>query len=785
MLQPKTRWRLAETDEEKATTLARELGIAPLIAKLLVLRGMDHPETAKRFLTPEPLHFHDPFLLHGMEKSIARVKKAIQTNEPILIYGDYDADGVSSTSLMIHMLRQCSANFNYYIPNRFTEGYGLNNKALQKAADEGFSLIITVDTGISAYEQVEYGKTLGLDIVITDHHEPPPIIPDAFAVINPKKKECTYPFDMLAGVGVAFKFAHALLGKLPMHLLEIAAIGTIADLVPLVDENRIIAKLGLEAMNRSAFPGIRALKEACGIKAPVASTHIGFSIAPRINAAGRLGSAGNAVELLTTEDDEEASELAEELDALNKERQALVAQIASEAKEMAEALPNHLKDVIIVAKEGWNEGVIGIVASKLVEQYYRPAIVFSIHPETGMAKGSARSIEGFDFYKALSACSQYMSHFGGHFMAAGMSLPSEKVPELHAALNGLIKEWLTDDDFIPLTKVDATCGLSDINIEMIEQLNGLSPFGAGNEYPLFRLEEVELTGLRTIGKENNHLKCICKQEQFTIDGIGFGLGELTSQIALSAAGDVIGELAINEWNGVRKPQFIVRDLSISKTQIFDFRGTKEKQKKILLHADEESVVLCFRKSSLQDIPLDNPSFQVLFVEDGDESKLSEIGQNTIRNLFIYDMPYNAMDLYKILASLEQVERVYCLFGEEYKNQLMSIPAREQFKLVYGYLFHLKSITKENLLRFAKSKGIMDAATEFILEVFYDLGFIRAEGNQWVLAPTPSRQVLTESRTYQRKKSELLAETDLLYSNYTILCGLLNEALVKKASSKQF
>jgi single-stranded-DNA-specific exonuclease len=780
MLRPRTRWRLAETDELKAATLVRELGIAPLIAKLLVLRGMDQPETAKRFLTPEALHFHDPFLLYGMEESIVRVKKAIQSKEPILIYGDYDADGVSSTSLMIHTLRACAANFNYYIPNRFTEGYGLNNKALKKAADEGFSLIITVDTGISAYEQVEYGKSLGLDIIITDHHEPPPILPEAFAVINPKQENCSYPFDMLAGVGVAFKFAHALLGKLPLHLLELAAIGTIADLVPLVDENRIIAKLGLEAMNRTVFPGIQALKETCGIKAPVSASHVGFSIAPRINAAGRLGSASNAVALLTAADIEEASDLAEELDALNKERQALVAQIASEAKEMAEAIPAHLKDVIIVAKEGWNEGVIGIVASKLVEQYYRPAIVFSIHPETGVAKGSARSIEGFDFYKALSSCSQYMSHFGGHYMAAGMSLPSEKVPELHASLNRLIQEWLTADDFVPLTKVDATCSVSEITIDMIEQLNGLAPFGTGNEYPLFRLEEVELTGLRTIGKDNSHLKCLCKQEQETIEGIGFGLGELSSQIALSAAGDVIGELAINEWNGVRKPQFIVRDLSISKTQIFDFRGTKEKQNKIQLYGDENSLVLCFRKSSLQDLPPASLPCQIFFVEDSDQWEQGEIDGNTIRNIFVYDMPYSPMDLYKVLANLKQIERIYCLFGEEYKNQFMSIPGRDQFKQVYGYLFHHKSSSKEILLRFAKSKGIVEQAAEFILEVFHELGFVQTEGNQWILAPTPARQELAEARTYQRKKSELLAETDLLYSNYNILCSLINEALSKKA-----
>lgn len=578
MIKAKTRWTMTpwnEAEEEQARKLVEGLGLPPLVARLLVRRGCGDIGAASDFLYAGVERMHDPFLLKGMREAVDRIREAGVKGEKIRIYGDYDADGVSSTSLLILLFRKLGYHFDYYIPHRAFEGYGLNRNALELAAEAGVNLIVTVDTGISAYDEIAYAAELGMDVVVTDHHEPPERIPEACAVVNPKRHDCPYPFKGLAGAGVAFKLGHALLGEPPLEWADIATLGTIADLMPLADENRILVREGLERMKRSDKPGFRALAEVSGVELEqITSTAVAFGIAPRINAAGRLDHAAKAVELLVSPSYDEAILSASALDLLNKERQRTVEAIVKEAEGQwaakCEAMAGQGKEkppVIVVAGEGWNVGVIGIVASKLLERHYRPTIVLGIDKETGMAKGSARSIDGYDLHAALTACEELLDHYGGHQAAAGMSLHRDRIAEFEERMGELAERWLSAEDWIPKTAVDLVCGVEEASLQTIEQLSRLEPFGAGNPSPRVLIRGVKLADRRAIGKEAKHLKLSLRGKSGALDAIGFGFGELASGLTGQSVIDVVGELSVNEWNGSRKPQLQIQDLRSGKERM--------------------------------------------------------------------------------------------------------------------------------------------------------------------------------------------------------------------------
>ncbi|MDF2838175.1 MAG: single-stranded-DNA-specific exonuclease RecJ, partial [Paenibacillus sp.] len=471
-------------------------------------------------------------------------------------------------SLLCHVFRTLGLHYDYYIPHRAIEGYGLNKNAIKLAADEGITLIVTVDTGISAYDEVEYAAECGIDIVVTDHHEPPDLIPNAVAVVNPKQEHCAYPFKGLAGVGVAFKLATALLERPPLEWADIVTLGTIADLMPLVDENRILVRYGLERLRNEPATGFRALAEAAGLELEsMTSTNVAFGMAPRINAAGRLDHASRAVELLTTSSYDSAILSAIGLDSLNKERQRIVDEIVKEAeavwmskREAAEKAGSEIPSVILVAGEGWNVGVIGIVASKLLERYYKPVVVLGIDPESGMCKGSARSIDGFDLHAALKENEALLDHYGGHQAAAGMSLHRDKLELLEQGLSALAKSWLSEEDWIPKTSVDIRCDLGDATLATISQLSQLEPFGVGNPSPRVLFEGARVADKRAIGKESKHLKLSLGAGRSGLDVIGFGMGGMAGILIPGCHIDLVGELSINEWNGKRSPQLQLHDL---------------------------------------------------------------------------------------------------------------------------------------------------------------------------------------------------------------------------------
>ncbi len=765
MLNAKTRWSVTETDQEKVDQLVQHLGISPLVAGLLVNRGKHNLDEATEFLHTEHAEFHDPYLMDGMKEAVERIRKAIEQNEKILIFGDYDADGVSSTSVMIYTLRELNADFDYYIPNRFTEGYGPNEAAFRWAKEQGYSLIITVDTGISAIHEAAVAKEIGIDLIITDHHEPQPELPDAYATINPKKPGCPYPFKGLAGVGVAIKLSHALLGKPPVHLLDIACIGTIADLVPLVDENRMIAKRGIARLQRTEKPGLQALLKLCNIKDQVLnSEHIGFGIGPRVNAAGRLDSADPAVDLFTTDDPEQAEMIAAEIDAMNKERQNLVNQMTKEAVKIVEdEYPPEDNSALIIAKEGWNPGVIGIVASRIVEKYYRPTIILSIDREKGVAKGSARSIVGFDMFANLSECRDILPHFGGHPMAAGMTLDLQYLDDLRYRLNKLAEEKLTVDDFTPITPVDLECSVDDVSLEVIEELQALEPFGVENPKPKFLIEQCKLNEFRRIGSDSKHLKLSLKGETNTLDVIGFHFGDVFEEITPNASLSVVGELSINEWNGFRKPQLMLQDIAVKEKQLFDYRGIKNLKDRLDLLDREKVQLLAFQTDTVQQLELGDWQERIYHVSEDESLDYLQIdGQY----LIILDLPKSKNQLKQLMSYGSNAERVYTVFHHEEDHYFNPIPNREAFKWFYAFLkkkgtFDYKKQAKE----LASYKGWTKESVYFMTEVFFELEFVTIDNGVITVSDQPMKRPLTDSKTYRRKQEQMSLENDLCYSSY--------------------
>lgn len=774
MLDSKTRWIVRNSDEEKENLLVQELNIAPLVASLLVNRGLDTVESARYFLFNNEQDFHDPFLLSGMDLAVSRIKIAIEKQDPILIFGDYDADGVTSTTVMMKTLQDMGANVQFYIPNRFTEGYGPNIPAFQHAAEMGIKLIITVDTGIAALNEATAAKELGLDLIITDHHEPGPELPAALAIIHPKLENSQYPFKDLAGVGVAFKMAHALYGELPEHLLDIAAIGTIADLVSLKGENRLIASRGIKKLKSTKNIGLQAMFKQTGVEPhSVDEETIGFLIAPRLNAAGRLDSADPAVELLLTEDEYEAKTIAEEIDQLNKDRQAIVSEIADQAiKEVEEKYPVSENPVLVIGQEGWNPGVIGIVASKLVERYYRPAIVLCFDKEKGTAKGSARSINAFDLFKNLSGSRDILPHFGGHSMAAGMTLKLEHVEELRNRLNLAAKAQLTENDLIPLTTLDGQFEIDDINLSSLEEMQMLAPYGMDNPKPKILIKDANIAGIRKIGSDQKHLKMTIEKNGHSLDGVGFGLGSIFEQISPSSKISVIGELSINEWNNLRKPQIFLQDLAIQSWQLFDIRGINLFQKLADLVPKSNAKWIVFNEEKAAHFQkfIAGELVKVFSIE---EAKTLDI-ENA--NVILSDLPPSKEILAQLLFG-KNPARVYAHFYKEESAYFSTLPTREHFKWFYALLVKKGPL---DLKRYgddiAKHKGWSREAIDFMSQVFFELEFVKIDNGFISVNKDSQKRDLTDSHVYKQKHAQYTLESELLYSSYQQLKSWFDELI---------
>jgi single-stranded-DNA-specific exonuclease len=561
-------WQSLACDEAAVTRLAGELQVSPVTARLLCIRGLDEPTRAQRFLSPSLADLHDPFALADMTPAVERILGAIARQERIAIHGDYDVDGVTSTVILRRALELLGADVTHFIPERIRDGYGLQPASLDRLHAAGVRLVISVDCGIRGVEAALHARTLGLDLIITDHHEPDTELPAAFAVINPKRHDCSYPDKNLAGVGVALKLVQALCGRankgnwLPAFV-KVAAIGTLADVVPLVGENRIIAKLGLEMLSKGPHKiGLRALLDVCGLTGKeIDSYHIGFVLAPRVNAAGRMSTPDIAARLLLAADEAmsaEARELAEQLNSENLRRQQEEAEIVAQARKAVETdLDIGSRTVIVVAGEGWHRGVIGIVASKLVDAFHRPAIVLSTDGD--VAHGSCRSIPSFNMLAALESSADVLVIFGGHKQAAGLTMETARIRELRARVNDFADERLHPDDLRPRLWIDGSLTFKSISAQVASELGALAPFGAGNPCPLFRTSRVEIIdGPRRV--KDRHLKMAFKQDGRVMRGIAWRALERETFVAEHrAAIDLAFSLEQDTWNGERYLQLSVAD----------------------------------------------------------------------------------------------------------------------------------------------------------------------------------------------------------------------------------
>ena len=554
------KWECYNLDNEKVEELVKKRHITNLLASILVNRGIIDGEKINVFLNPTRKDFYNPFLMPDMEIAVKRIVKAIENKEKIMIYGDYDADGITSITVLKKYLNEIGLKTGEYIPNRLNEGYGLNKDAISKIYNDGYKLMITVDCGISGLEEVDYANSLGMEIIITDHHEPAEKLPEAIAVIDAKRKDNKYPFNQLAGVGVVFKLIQAISTELKLEekeylkYLDLVCIGTISDIVPLVDENRVIAKLGLKLIEKTKNIGLKTLLNIADLR-KIDSTAISFGVAPRINACGRMGFQEEALQLFLTEDSGEATKIAKRLVQFNQERQAKEKQIFEEVIEKIEK-DNKDKKCIVLAEENWHHGIIGIVASKITEIYYKPSILICLEGDKG--KGSGRSIPGFDLYTALTKCSDYIEKFGGHSMAIGITIKKENFEKLKEAIEKYAQES-NISDIMPIINIDKEINLKNINIEEVKSLELLEPFGEANKMPLFLLRNLKIDSIRALSG-GKHLKLTLKQDNNIVDAIGFNMGDLSKEYLLGDKVDVVGTIEINSFGNKENIQVNLKDI---------------------------------------------------------------------------------------------------------------------------------------------------------------------------------------------------------------------------------
>nr|WP_239559104.1 single-stranded-DNA-specific exonuclease RecJ [Sporohalobacter salinus] len=572
-------WELLNHPKKEEKSLSEALDISPVLAKILLGRGFNSEQEIEDLLEVDLTGLHSAFLLQGIEQAVDRILTAIEKEEVIGIYGDYDVDGITSTGLLINYFQRLGIEPKYYIPNRLEEGYGLNKEAIGDLVEDGVDLLITVDCGISDYHEVEYANQLGLDIIITDHHEVPDQIPPAEAVINAKQSCCDYPFSQLCGAGIAYKLILALASKdsnvnqeeIKEYYLDLVAMGTVADIVPLVDENKIIVKFGLELLQNPNNLGLKALIEAVDLTETEINTgHIGYILAPRINAAGRIGNPDLALKLLITDEPSEAEDIAAQLNEINQKRKNIEDDIRQEAELMVEGINLEETKVLVLASENWHSGVVGIVASDIQEKYYRPTIMIAIE-ENGIGKGSARSIKGFNIYQAIKNSKDLLPNFGGHEQAAGLSIAKEDIDQFRKEINHYADKMLSDKDLVPRLKLDTEVELSELNKRLVQEIDYLAPFGFGNPRPKLAVREVTVTDFRTVGSNGEHLKLtVTDKAGTTMDCIGFNMsGFRRKLISQQEKIDLACTVEINNWQGKSELQLKLKDINFPEVSFVD------------------------------------------------------------------------------------------------------------------------------------------------------------------------------------------------------------------------
>lgn len=762
MKKSKYTWRLQEKialPNEFMESLASE-NISSLLGQILWHRGIQTQELLEKFLYPTVENLHDPFLIFEMDKAVERIQLAVEQGEKILVYGDYDADGITSTTVMKEAIELIGGEIEFFLPNRFTHGYGPNKTIFEEKIKAGVQLIITVDNGVAGHEALQYAFDQGIDVIVTDHHELPEALPKAYAIIHPKHPNGSYPFGDLAGVGVAFKVATALLGELPAEFLDLVCIGTIADLVSLTDENRILVKIGLDIIRTSERVGLDYLIQLSDLKKDaINEENIGFSIAPRLNALGRLGDASPGVELLSTFDEEEAQEIAKQINQQNEQRKEIVEKITKEAFQMLHSEDN----VHILAKENWHEGVLGIVAGRIMQETGKPTIVLTIDSKKQTAKGSGRSVSALNLYDCLAEVRELFVHFGGHHMAAGMTLPTESISKLKEHITNYIKQNNIDLSQGQELIIDEIIKAKDATLPFIQQLKVLAPYGTDNVIPTFLFKEVETKQVKQIGADKTHLKFQLEQEGILLDCIAFQMGNQAGELSHGMI-DVSGQLGINEWNGNKKAQLMVNDFSVEGKQLFDLRGKASIQKKIQIPR-EETMYIYFSKEN--EALLKEKNIDSLFFSSQEEV-LNEIKNKHIQQLVFVDCPED-QELIRNIVLSGNIQRVYLIVISQEEAFLTGVGSREQFARLYKFVMEQKQVdVRYKLGDIAKYLEIQEKLLIFMIKVFFDLGFVTIENGVLTKVETPESRPLTDSQVYQLRLKKIKTEEFLLYSDRELL-----------------
>lgn len=715
LITPTYEWQFApQVEDADFTKIAKKAGLGPEVARLLFERGIQDEESLKKFLEPSLEDLHDPYLLHDMDKAVERIRQAIEEGENILIYGDYDADGMTSASIVKESLEQLGAECRVYLPNRFTDGYGPNASVYKYFIEqEGISLIVTVDNGVAGHEAIELAQSMGVDVIVTDHHSMPETLPEAYAIVHPEHPDADYPFKYLAGCGVAFKLACALLEEVQVELLDLVAIGTIADMVSLTDENRIMVQYGLEMLGHTQRIGLQEMLDMAGIAAnEVTEETVGFQIAPRLNALGRLDDPNPAIDLLTGFDDEEAHEIALMIHQKNEERKEIVQSIYEEAKTMVD--PE--KKVQVLAKEGWNPGVLGIVAGRLLEELGQTVIVLNI--EDGRAKGSARSVEAVDIFEALDPHRDLFIAFGGHAGAAGMTLEVEKLSDLSQVLEDYVREKVADASGKNKLNLDEELDLETLSLETVKSFERLAPFGMDNQKPVFYIKDFHVESARTMGAGNAHLKLKIFKGEASFEVVAFGQGRWATEFSQTKNLELAVTLSVNQWNGQTALQLMMVDARVEGVQLFNIRG--------------KNAVLP------EGVPVLDFSGEVPDLANSDAVVVKTIPEDITLLKTIFQEQHFSAVYFK-----NDIDKAYYLTG---------YGTREQFAKLYKTIYQFPEFDiRYKLKDLAAYLNIQQILLVKMIQVFEELGFVTIkDGVMTVNKEAPKREI-GESQIYQNLK----------------------------------
>lgn len=765
-------WKLAASklDDDQLNELAQTLHHSPLLIKILAQRGLETANQIKDFLEPQGQHVHDPYLLYDMERAIDRIQQAIIENQKIFIYGDYDADGITSTAVMYETLLQLGADVHYFVPDRFKDGYGPNLAEYQNLEKQGMQLLITVDNGVSGYDEVRYLMEKGIDVIITDHHELPEKLPPAYAIVHPMHPKGNYPFKGLAGVGVAFKVACALLDDIPQEELDLVAIGTIADVMSLTDENRDLVSFGIEELKTTMRPGLSALLEITKTKPDeIDSDTIGFTLAPRLNSLGRLENASLGVNLLTTLDEVEATQLARHTHNLNQQRQNLVATITKEVQQILnQTEQSHL--VNVVAGQNWHEGVLGIVASRIAEETKRPTIVLTL-TEDNLYKGSGRSVDGFNLFEAFDPHRKLFESFGGHAQACGLSIKPDNLAGFQVIADQEAENQHFKGNECPVLEINEEISANSISLDLINELNLLAPFGVDNPRPVFKITGIQNPQLKLMGDQSQHFRINFQNDYGSLSGVKFNVlpAEIHQLQADPLDGIMIaGELTLNRWQGRVAPQIQICDLKTekeneiqTKVKVIDQRFTNLPNK-----FNSEFIYGFFDLKLLKKVAAQvEPDIKLISLNDS-----ASVSGDT---LVIVDCP-PSISAFENLISRLQVKQIVLKCYTQHNIASKPLPSRQDFGKLYRFTSTHRDVDlKKDLGKLAKYLNFDKESLVFMLQVFSEAKFVKIKDGLLTGTPSNQRIELAKTKRYQARVAKIQAQQLFLNSKTADLLKRLN------------